>query len=211
MLRIFSKKIGEGMYGTVYKIGKERVEKRYKPGTTSSTNEYNIMKKLNDLNFVPKVYKKTTTGYTMQRIPKNAIPLSNYLRNTTKINSNWQTILSKQLNEIHKKGVLHRDIHGRNIMVEFDKTTGKIKKMWIIDFGLSKLLPNQYRPININQNIGDLHNLFNRYPNIKSTQNQIRELKSKLNNPENYGENNIKDSTNKLSRLEKHLSRLVNK
>ena len=42
--------------------------------------------------------------------------------------------------QLHRKGVLHSNIHGENIMVSVN-SKGEITGMWVIDFGLAKYFP----------------------------------------------------------------------
>ncbi len=54
---------------------------------------------------------------------------------------------------IHKCGIIHRDIKPENVLVVYDSATGKVDKVKLTDFGLSKMArPNQ----NISEACGTL-------------------------------------------------------
>ena len=154
--------IGSGYYGTTYschKNNKKYVVKlqkfNYEYGTreifiNSIVSEYNKLNKLNQTEcrfFVPKVYdiififnESSSSLYSMIIMEFiNGITLQKYIDQKGKLSITDKNKLDRNLNQLHKFGIFHRDLHNENIMVV---KKGKTYNFIFIDFGSSKTKKN---------------------------------------------------------------------
>jgi Kae1-associated kinase Bud32 len=112
----------------------QRIKKRL-------VNEVQILKILNDLGFTPKLYfdKLEEFWFTMQYINggllEDVYNKRRYEGTVDNIDKNLLFLsLSACLNQVHKKGIIHRDLTPRNIIL-FDE-----KQVYLIDFGISRFI-----------------------------------------------------------------------
>jgi RIO-like serine/threonine protein kinase len=124
--------LSEGQQGGVFGHNGEILKQYHREN--SATKEVEILKKIKNLHFVPKLIRQyNNKHFTMTRVP--GVQLDS-LRGKLNRNSSQQSNISNQLlNHIKKlenKGITHGDLHHRNILV--DMSSGK-PKVYIIDFG----------------------------------------------------------------------------
>lgn len=131
--------IGNGAEAIVYhddgKVLKKRISKSYrikeidnKLISFRTSREYNVLKKLKDFSFVPRVFSKKDATISMEYISGKR------LRDVIDEN-NFKSILNEVSNiisSIHNNHIIHGDLTTSNFVYE-DKT-GRIV---LIDFGLS--------------------------------------------------------------------------
>jgi len=146
-------KIGEGTFGTIYKgtnirtkeqvaIKVEQINNR----TKLIKNESNIYQYLKDCKFVPNIkwFGKDTNNYYM------VINLLGDSLNVVKEKQQQSVLTLKQtlqigvqiiiiLEQIHNKGLVHRDIKPDNFLFGLNNN---VNKLFIIDFGLCKTYLN---------------------------------------------------------------------
>lgn len=131
--------LGEGNFGKVWKVqddkGKEyalKIISKKKMKKQRIKHEFNVLKELASLDFVPKVYSMRETendyeilmeyvkGYELQDVPNMSVyDFCTIMRH-----------LLKSLVALHEKNIVHRDIKPDNI--RFDR-----ERMVILDYGLS--------------------------------------------------------------------------
>ena len=165
--------IGQGGYGKVYNTNNGRV---MKVTFNNASNEFNILKQLKTAPYVPhvkngnfiRISENNASGlfggyyhpsaFIMNKVGgANAMTLRNYKKKyEKKINKNaLNRRLLNHLSNLQVRGVLHRNLHGGNIIVT-STPSGKITGMWVIDFGSAKRIPrNGY-------NSGNLYHMLNR-------------------------------------------------
>jgi serine/threonine protein kinase len=163
------KLIGQGGYGKVYNTSNGRV---MKITVNNASNEFKMLKHLKSAHYVPHVRNgnfvrlngnnnnvaKIFGGYyhpsvfIMNKVGgSNAMTLASYKRKYGNgINAKALNIrLTNALSNLQVRGVLHRNLHGGNIIVS---TTphGKITGLWVIDFGLARhIAKNGYSAENL--------------------------------------------------------------
>lgn len=133
------KVIGKGGIGTVYKV-KDENDKLYalkvSSNISSITKEFNLLKKLSDITFIPKVFNLDDVDgdklyfFTMEYI--DGVPLKKYMKKNISISNTIGIvyILLETIDEIYKRGFTYWDFKLENILI--DK---KIKKLRLVDFG----------------------------------------------------------------------------
>lgn len=110
--------------------------------------------------------KKFLSAYVMNKVG-NAT-LWQYVKRSRPTN-NMKREIRKAVRDaivfMHQRGISHGDLHSANILVELD-AAGKMKKIWVIDFGRSVNIPvgkteaNAYQALRVNRNYTN-YNLFN--------------------------------------------------
>jgi tRNA A-37 threonylcarbamoyl transferase component Bud32 len=150
------KTLGQGNYGTTYLVekgGKEYALKEQKIVTSTwkpnkedqlklVKNEIIISKKMGDLGISPKIYDYYTCYensilqvYILMEY-MNYGTLKEWILKNNFTNSNKNDIL-KKINQLHKHGIVHNDLHLENILVT--EINGK-PEFYIADFGLGLTL-----------------------------------------------------------------------
>jgi tRNA A-37 threonylcarbamoyl transferase component Bud32 len=86
------------------------------------------------------IFKPFRYGYNMNKLPNNAISLKNHIKNNKNNRNNTINKIKEARNKLTSLRIFHGDLHPENIFVQIEE--GKIKKVWIIDFGRSMILPN---------------------------------------------------------------------
>lgn len=164
-----TKLIGQGGYGKVYNTNNGRV---MKITVNNASNEFKMLKHLKSAHYVPHVRNgnfvrlngnnnnvaKIFGGYhhpsvfIMNKVGgSRAMTLRNYkLEYGKKINANaLNRRLTNALSNLQVRGVLHRNLHGGNIIVS-TTPDGKITGLWVIDFGRARhIAKNGYSADNL--------------------------------------------------------------
>jgi len=121
----------------------------------------------------PLANTNNATAYVMQRVGNGT--LWQYVKGGRDTNNNKRQIRTAIRNAItfmHEKGISHGNLHSGNILVELG-SDGKMKKLWIIDFGRAIRFPvgssennayNKLYPPNLHTN----YNLFNASKNPRT-------------------------------------------
>jgi predicted Ser/Thr protein kinase len=163
-----TKLLGSGVGGNVYNIGNNRILKYIKgSGHHRGVLESRYQKIAGIAGLAPKILENyneniTTKGgfFIMQKLPPNTITAHDYhkLVKGKSPNGQRQALVAKEFHNLHTLGISHGNAHASNIMFTIDPNTLKIKKVWIIDFGSSSVIPagkteknvyDNYHPYNI--------------------------------------------------------------
>ena len=149
----FNKKIGGGAFGKIYscinnktkeiyacKIEKQDIE------NPQLSNEYRILSLLKNYDYFPKCYKYCNTRYgyilILDRLGSNLGAIMSKLPNNKFSMKSALMIINQSLERlklIHEKGIIHRDMKPENLCIGYK---GKEKNIYLIDFGLSKIIIN---------------------------------------------------------------------
>jgi RIO-like serine/threonine protein kinase len=164
-----TKLIGKGGYGKVYNTNNGRV---MKITTNNASKEFNMLKQLKSAHYVPHVRNGNFVrlngknnnvagifgGYydpsvfIMNKVGgSRAMTLRTYRQEYGKsVNANaLNRRLTNALSNLQVRGVLHRNLHGGNIIVS-TTPSGKITGLWVIDFGLARhIAKNGYSAENL--------------------------------------------------------------
>lgn len=148
-----TKLLGAGMNGNVYNIGNNRILKhitgrRHHRGVLESRYQ----RIAGSAGLAPKIlenYNENNTSeggfFIMQKLPPNTITAHEYGKLLNQIgespNGQRQALVAKAFHNLHTLGISHGNAHAGNIMFTIDPNTLKIKKVWIIDFGRSSVIP----------------------------------------------------------------------
>jgi len=110
--------------------------------TPKLTNNYVTIRK--NTNIINKLFpyrnkndsdKNVMTAYVMNKVGNTS--LWSYVKSGHNSANNKRQIkesILKTINFMHAQGISHGDLHAGNILVELD-SEGKMKKLWVIDFG----------------------------------------------------------------------------
>ena len=146
-------KIGQGGYGTVFRgttASGRNVAVKFQKNAPNAHAESNALRHLylqfiaptrrgivkgmawsqNFANLVPKGLAQTNKGYILKQNFINGKPLRNYTTGSP-LNKTLKNSIVKQVNKMHKLGVIHGNLHRNNIIVN------KNGHPWLIDFGKS--------------------------------------------------------------------------
>lgn len=157
-----NKLLGKGAHGSVYKISKNRCIKIIEvKNLEKELKEYKMAYKAGKKNICPKIYNyKLFINDTEDKIKlviemeyiKNSIDVYTYfdkylkkIKSEDKIKKIKEELYNMTLNkikELHKMKILHRDIHPGNILIVLKEDKITPKKIYIIDYGLSKTINN---------------------------------------------------------------------
>jgi RIO-like serine/threonine protein kinase len=153
-----TKLIGQGGGGYVYNTNNGRV---LKVSVNNMSKEFNILRYLKTAHYVPHVRNgnfvrfnanhlkvfgpwrpAAKSAFIMNKVGNaNAMTLGQYRRKYGK-NINATTLnrrLTNALSNLQVRGVLHRNLHGGNIIVS-TTPDGKITGLWVIDFGTARYI-----------------------------------------------------------------------
>ena len=207
-----TKLIGQGGYGKVYNTNNGRV---MKITVNNASNEFNMLKKLKTAPYVPHVRNGNfvrlngnnnnvagifggyyhPSAFIMNKVGgSRSMTLRNYKREYgKKINANaLNRRLTNALSNLQVRGVLHRNLHGGNIIVS-TTPAGKITGLWVIDFGLARHIPkNGYSA----ENLYTAHNILKR-----KTRYNGDNLAEKLGKRRKEINNNLRLLTNSKKRV----------
>ena len=157
------KYVGGGVNGKVYATNDNRMIKFV---LGSAPQEYETLKKLQTTRIVPtfrngngkvirltfplkeaanKMFgrtKSTMTGFIMGGVGgSNPMTLENYVNKYPNANkANIERRVRHVIDTMYGKGISHGNLHQANIIVEVSPS-GKISRMWAIDFGRSREIP----------------------------------------------------------------------
>ena len=148
---LFDKKLGGGAFGKIYRCINNKTKELYackieKPNIENPqlSNEYKILSLLKNLQFFPKCYKfcNSPHGYILilDHLGANLGVIMSKLPNKKYSMKSTLMIMSQcieRLKEIHEKGIIHRDMKPENLVIGYK---GKEKNIYLIDFGLSRLI-----------------------------------------------------------------------
>ena len=117
----------------------------------------------------------TLTAYTMSKVGNTTLYAYARTRNPTNNNKlKIRSEISRAIRFMHGHGISHGDLHAGNILVELD-SAGKMKKLWVIDFGRYVNIPmgrtekNVYSAMRKNT----MHNNYNVFNNARKPQVQL--------------------------------------
>jgi serine/threonine protein kinase len=112
--------------------------------------------------------RETITSYVMQKVGNTS--LWRRVRGGSGVTNNNKMQIRSEIKRaikfMHDHGISHGDLHAGNILVELD-ASGKIKKLWVIDFGRYVNIPvgqkekNAYNTLRRNLTHNN-YNLFNK-------------------------------------------------
>ena len=148
---LYNKKIGGGAFGKIFscinnktkeiyacKIEKSNLEK------SQISNEYRILSLLKNNDYFPKCYKffNSEYGYALilERLGPNLGIIMSKLPNKKFSMKSALMIINQSLERlklIHEKNIIHRDMKPENLCIGYK---GKEKNIYLIDFGLSKII-----------------------------------------------------------------------
>ncbi len=141
--------IAQGRFSDVYNACKANncnyIVKKINEGI-DTYNEIQIGHHLGKLGISPKIYAYWyCDGYYVVYKKINGLSLKEYIniyKDKLKSSQQFSDRLKKKIDKIvekmHNNGISHNDLHHENILLEID-TYGNIKKVYIIDFGLSSV------------------------------------------------------------------------
>ena len=150
--------LGQGAFGSVYKLPKNKVLKiinatnyiipekteseQYGEGIDQIINEIKSMEMLNKVNppISPKIYdywisnnNNSLQVYIVMEFKGKS--LWEWLKNKNRsLTKKEEKIIEEKIKKMHNVGIIHRDLHLNNILVEGDENP----QFFIADFGLSK-------------------------------------------------------------------------
>ena len=142
-----NKQLGKGGFGQIY-LGRYLEDNSYiaikveeKGQRSHLTMEYQILEELQGIEGIPKVYKLHKGNkhiyLLMQLLGKSLDKLFTYTKKKFSIKTvsqiAYQMVL--RIENVHSKGYIHRDIKPGNFLIGNNSDS---KKLYIIDFGLSK-------------------------------------------------------------------------
>ena len=147
---LLNEKLGGGSFGTVYKCINKHTKKEYAAKVESNSNnslqlnnEYNILKKLENVEGIPKVYllyKKSNFESIMvyDLLGPNLEDILQFTKNKKFTLKTCYMIFIQiltRLKNIHNLGYIHRDLKPENFLINLHVRDNTI---FLIDFGLSK-------------------------------------------------------------------------
>ena len=150
---LFNKKIGGGAFGKIYTCINNKTKeicacKIEKPDIENPqlNNEYRILSLLKNYDYFPKCYKYCNSQYgyilILERLGSNLGVIMSKLPNKKYSMKSALMIINQSLERlklIHEKGIIHRDMKPENLCIGYK---GKEKNIYLIDFGLSKIINN---------------------------------------------------------------------
>ena len=153
---LFNKKIGGGAFGKIYTCINNKTKETYackieKPDIENPqlSDEYRILSILKNFDYYPKCFKFCNSQYgyilILERLGSNLGAIMSKLPNNKYSMKSVLMIITQSLERLklmHEKGIIHRDMKPENLCIGYK---GKEKNIYLIDFGLSKIVNNEKR------------------------------------------------------------------
>jgi len=138
--------------------------------TPKLSNNYVTIRRRRNINILNRLFPNRNNNnvslYVMNKVGNTS--LYKYVKSGHGSSNNKRKIkdnILKAIKFMHSHGISHGDLHSGNILVELDDK-GKMKKLWVIDFGRTVTIPagrtenNVYKSLPFNRMYKN-YNLFN--------------------------------------------------
>lgn len=135
-LRSFEERAAEGLNGDVKNLGNGWLLKSDKAHSQACAHEFNVMSRLMETTICPEVEYDSNSSFLIQKID-NGATLEEYIMAYLngllpgKVLISLSATVADLLANFHEAGWVHGDLHGRNIVIEFDNGW----RPYIIDLG----------------------------------------------------------------------------
>lgn len=205
------KLLGAGANGQVWNLGNRvmKIIERY--NRSKSQREINLQKNAARWGLSPAIRSNlynvgnSKGAFLMNKLPRHTITAANYnnkYENYPNYNNEGSggkrnNMLKRMIETLHGKArITHGNSHRGNIMFTINPKTGKIERMWFIDFGRSAKIPVRQSELNVFKRARKVNP--NNYPNFSKSLYEIHRNASGAVMPNTTRHNYLKINTNKL-------------